>query len=159
MQSTECIPERNHDGLASRACEGHLQVSAVLELSAELAKLIGDSVYDLTLHVRENDASVAPDDPWIAQVEELAGDHDAVPAGLGLQLNIDLKWVRAIKHLPCDSACRSSSFENRLQKTVEENFDAAACSLSLTRQIGSCKRCLGDSDGVLGRLVICFRSR
>src|SRR5229473_3504795 len=138
MQSTECIPERNHDGLASRACEGHLQVSAVLELSAELAKLIGDSVYDLTLHVREN---------------------DAVPAGLGLQLNIDLKWVRAIKHLPCDSACRSSSFENRLQKTVEENFDAAACSLSLTRQIGSCKRCLGDSDGVLGRLVICFRSR
>src|SRR6266849_1649568 len=68
MQSTECIPERNHDGLASRACEGHLQVSAVLELSAELAKLIGDSVYDLTLHVRENDASVAPDDPWIAQL-------------------------------------------------------------------------------------------
>src|SRR5260370_34810507 len=110
----------------------------------------------MSLHVGKNDADVGPHNPWIAQVQELAGDHDPVPAVLGLHLNIDLKWVRAIKHLSCASACRSSSFENRLQKTVAENFDAAASSLSLTRQRSSRQRtsrqrCLGDSLSALRR--------
>ena len=157
--TTERIPERNHNWRATGACEGHLQVSAVFNLSAELAKLICDRIYDLSLHVGKSDAGILPNDSRAAQVQELAGNHDAISAVLGLHLNIDLKWVRAIKHLPRASAPRSSSFEKRLQKTVEENFDAAARSLFLTRQHGSYKRRLGDSDDVLGRLVIRFRSR
>src|SRR5260370_10573518 len=90
---------------------------------------------------------------------ERARKHDGDPALLGLPLTTHLKWVRGIKDLSGASACRSSSFENRLQKTVEENFDAAACSLSLTRQLSTCKRCLGDSYGAFGRLVTRFRSR
>src|ERR1700674_101718 len=158
-QTTERIPERNHDWRATGACERHLQVSAVFNLSTKLAKLICDGIYDLSPHVGKTDAGILANDSRSAQVQELAGNHDAVSAVLGLHLNIDLKWVRAIKHLPRASACRASSFEKRLQKTVKENFDAAACSLFLSRQRGPCKRCLGESDGVLGRLVIHFRSR
>src|SRR6266446_807809 len=157
--TTERIPERNHNWRATGACEGHLQVSAVFNLSAELAKLICDGIYDLSPHVGKSDAGILSNDSRTAQVQELASNHDAVSAVLRLHLNIDLKGVRAIKHLPRASACRSSSFEKWLQKTVEENFDTAARSLLLTRQRGSCKRCLGESDGVLGRLVIRFRSR
>src|SRR6266478_7512416 len=158
-QTPERIPERNHDWRAAGACERHLQVSAVFNLSAELAKLICDGIYDLSSHVGKSDAGILANNSWTAQVQELAGNHDAISAVLGLHLNIDLKGVRAIKHLPRASACRSSTLEKRLQKTVEENFDAAFRSLLLTRQRGPCKRCLGKSDGVLGRLVICFRSR
>src|ERR1700674_1584526 len=158
-QTTERIPERNHDWWAAGACERHLQVSAVFNLSAKLAKLICDGIYDLSPHVGKYDAGILANNSRTAQVQELAGNHDAVSTVLGLHLDIDLTWVRAIKHLPRASACRSSSFEKRLQKTVEENFDAAARSLFLTRQRGSCKRCLGKSDGILGRLVIRFRSR
>src|SRR6266446_5624371 len=110
-------------------------------------------------HIRKNDAGVATDNSRIAHVEKLASDHDTVPAWLGLHLNIDLKGVRAIEHLPRADTCRSSSFENGLQKTVEENLDAAARSLSLTCQPDSCEGCLGDSDRVLRRLVNRFRSR
>jgi len=56
--TTERIPERNHDWLAAGSCEGHLQVTAVLNLSAELAKLIGDGAHDVSLHVGENEAGV-----------------------------------------------------------------------------------------------------
>src|SRR5436309_6576874 len=126
---------------------------------AELAKLIGEGMHHVFLQIRENDAGVAPDDFGIAPVANLAGDHDAVLAWLGLDLDIDLKRVGAIKHLPGTRTCRSSSFENGLQKTVKENLDAAARSLSLICQSGSCKGRLGDSDRVLRRLVIRFRSR
>src|SRR5437762_3655162 len=108
-------------------------------------------------HVRKNDAGVATDNSRIGHVEKLAGDHDAVPTGLGFHLNVDLKWVRAIEHLPCPSTCGSSSFEYRLEKTVEENLDAAAGSLSLIRQLRSCKGCLGDSDRLLRRPITRFR--
>src|ERR1700687_6347125 len=158
-QTTERIPERNHDWRAAGACERHLQVPAVFNLSAKLAKLICDGIYDLSPHVGKSDAGILANDSRAAQVQELAGNHDAVSAVLGLHLNINLKWVRAIKHLPRAGACRSSSFEKRLQKAVEENSDATARPLFLTRQRDSCKRCLGESDGVLGRLVIRFRSR
>src|SRR5436309_4904738 len=47
---------------------------------AELAKLIGEGMHHVSLQIRENDAGVAPDDFGIAHVENLAGDHDAVPA-------------------------------------------------------------------------------
>src|SRR5439155_1751637 len=77
-------------------------------------------------HVRKNDAGVATDNSRIGHVEKLAGDHDAVPTGLGFHLNVDLKWVRAIEHLPRPSTCGSSSFEYRLEQAVEENLDAAA---------------------------------
>jgi len=155
-QTAERIPKRNHDCRATGACEGHLQVSAVFNLSTKLAKLICDGIYDLSPHIGKSDAGILANDSRTAQVQELAGNHDAVSAVLGLYLNIDLKWVRAIKHLPCASAYRSGSFESRLKKAVEEKFDAAARSLVLTRQRGSCKRCLGESDGALGRLVIRF---
>src|SRR5713101_8606106 len=158
-QTAERIPKRNHDWRATGACEGHLQVSAVFNLSTKLAKLICDRIYDLSAHVGKSDAGILANDSRTAQVQELAGNHDAISAVLGLDLNIDLKGVRAIKHLPRASARRSSSFEKRLEKTVEENFDAAFRTLLLTSQRGPRKRCLGKSDGVLGRLVICFRSR
>src|ERR1700720_318117 len=119
-QTPECIPKRNHDWGATGACERHLQVSAVFNLSAELAKLICDRIYDLSPHVGKSDAGILSNDSRAAQVQELAGNHDEVSAVLGLHLNIDLKWVRAIKHLPRASARRSSSFEEWLQKTVEE---------------------------------------
>src|SRR5260370_1030332 len=120
---------------------------------------MGGGWRDLSSHMGEDDVGVLANDSRTADVEELAGDHDLIAARPGLHLNVDLKWVRSIEHLPCASTCRSSSFENRLQKTVEENFDTAARSLSLTRQPGPCKCCLGDSDGALRRLVIRFRSR
>src|SRR5207249_12221553 len=110
-------------------------------------------------HVRKNDAGVATDNSRIGHVEKLAGDHDAVPTGLGFQLNVDLKWVRAREHLPCPSTCGSSSFEFRLEKTVEENLDAAAGSRSLIRQPRSCKGGLGASDRLLRRPITRFRAR
>src|SRR5258708_4137732 len=134
--TTERIPERNHDGSAAGACEGHLQVSAVFNLATELAKLVGGGIHFLSPHVGKNDAGVLTNDSRAAQVQELASDHDAVPTRRGLHLNIDLKWVGAIKHLPCASAHRSRSFESRLKKAVKQKFDAAAGALPLTRQPG-----------------------
>src|SRR6266513_2694430 len=157
-QITKRIPERNHDWRADGVCERHLQVSAVLNLSTKLAKLIGHGIHDFSAHVGKSDARAFVKDSRIAQVQELPSNHDEVPASRRLHLNINLKWVRAIKHLPCASACRSSSFESRLKKAVEEKFDAAR-SLSLTRQPGFRKRGLGESHGVLRRLVVRFRSR
>src|SRR5438477_8313590 len=154
-QTTKRIPERNHDWPAAGVCEGHLQVSAVLNLSTKLAKLIGHGIHNFSAHVGKSDFRALVKDSRIAQVQELPGNHDAVPASRGLHLNINLKWVRAIKHLPCASACRSSSFESRLKKAVEEKFDAAR-SLSLTRQPGFRKRGLGESLCVLWCLVVRF---
>src|SRR5260370_21265215 len=94
-------------------------------------------MHDLSPHVGENDAGALADDSRTAHIQELAGDHDAVTARPGLHLNVDLKWVRSIEHLSRASTCRSSSFQNRLQKTVEENSDAPAPSLSFTRQPAS----------------------
>src|SRR6267142_478722 len=108
---------------------------------------------------RDHDAGLSPGNAGIAQVQQLAGDHDAVAIRLGFHLNVNLKGVCSIKHLSGASTDRSSSFEKRLQKTVEENFDAAACSLSLNRQSGSCEGCLSDSDGIQLRLVNRFQSR
>ena len=99
-QTAERIPKRNHDWRATGACEGHLQVSAVFNLSAKLAKLICDGIYDLSPHIGKSDAGILANDSRAAQVQELAGNHDAISAVLGLHLNINLKWVRAIKHLP-----------------------------------------------------------
>ena len=95
-QTPERIPERNHDWGATGTCERHLQVSAVFNLSAELAKLICDGIYDLSAHVGKSDAGILANNSRSAQVQELAGNHDEVSAVLGLHLNIDLKWVRAI---------------------------------------------------------------
>src|ERR1700730_13101561 len=99
-QTTERIPERNHDWWAAGACERHLQVSAVFNLSAELAKLICDGIYDLSPHVGKSDAGILAKNSRGSQFQELAGNYDEVSAELGLHLNIDLKRVRAIKHLP-----------------------------------------------------------
>src|SRR5712692_10250 len=156
---TKRFPERNHNRLAAGACERHLQVYAVINLSAKLSELIRNRVHHLPPHIGKKYASISRNDFGIAQVQKLAGDDDAAAARLCLDLNIDLKWIRAIEHLSCVGACRSSSFENGLQKTVEENFDPAVRSFSLARQRGSHKSCFGKSDDVLWRLVILFRSR
>ena len=53
----------------------------------------------LPAHIRKKYASIPGNDFRIAQVQELAGNDDAAAARLGLNLHIDLKWVRAIEHL------------------------------------------------------------
>src|SRR2546421_12478129 len=87
-------------------------------------------MHHVSLQIRENDAGVAPDDFGIAYVGNLAGDHDAVPAWLGLDLDIDLKRVGAVKHLPGTRTCRSSFFKNGLQKSLKKNIDVDTTSLS-----------------------------
>src|SRR2546429_9982218 len=99
-QTAERIPKRNHDWRATGACEGHLQVSAVFNLSAKLAKLICDGIYDLSPHVGKNDAGILANDSRAAQVQELAGNHDWISPVLGLHLSLNLNWVRRITHLP-----------------------------------------------------------
>src|SRR5712692_10652255 len=153
---TKRFPERNHNRLAAGACERHLQVYAVINLSAKLSELIRNRVHHLPPHIGKKYASISRNDFGIAQVQKLAGDDDASTARLCLDLNIDLKWIRAIEHLSCVGACRSSSFENGLQKTVEENFDPAARSPFLTCQLGSRECRLGKPDGVLWWPVIRF---
>src|SRR6266849_3206724 len=155
---TKRFPEGNYNRVPTGACKRHLQVPAVLNLSAKLSELIRDRLHHLPSHVGKKNAGISRNDFRIAQVQKLASYDEPAAARLCLNLNIDLKWVCAIEHLHCANTCRSSSFENGLQKTVEENFDPGARSLSLTCQTGSCECRLGKPYGVFWRLVVLFRS-
>src|SRR6267142_6369264 len=155
---TKRIPERNHDGLAAGAGKRQLEVAAVFNLSAKFAELIRNGMDHVPSHVGEKYASVRRYDCGIAQIQELARHYNAVAARLYFQLDIDLKRIRAIEHLPCDGASRAGPFENGLQKTVEEDLDPAARSLSFTHQTASGERRFRKPDAIFRGLIIPFRS-
>ena len=158
-QMTKRFPERNHNGRATGACKSKLQVAAVINFPAKFTELIGHGMDHLPSHIGKNYASVRRYDSGIAQIEELAGHNDAAAARLGFQLEIDLKRICAIEHLPCGGGRGSGPFENGLQKTVEEDLDPAARSLSLTQQTGAGEYRFRKPDAVCRRLVVPFHDR
>src|SRR6266853_1737489 len=109
-QTTERIPERNHDWRVAGACERHLQVSAVFNLSAELAKLICDGIYDLSSHVGKSDAGILANNSWTAQVQELAGDHDEVSAAADWRTFCHNETVFIQRLQPCFRCCSIKCF-------------------------------------------------
>ena len=151
------FPERDHNRLAAGADKRQLEVAAVFNLSAKFAELIRSRIDHVPSHIGEKYASVRRYDSGIAQIQELAGHDDAVAARLYFQLQIDLKRIRAIEHLPCDRASGACPFENGLQKTVEEDLDPAARSLSLAHQTGVGEHRFRKPDAVFRRLVVPFR--
>src|SRR5712692_8765242 len=155
-QMTKRFPERNHNGRAAGACKRQLQVAAVINLSAKFTELIGNCMDQLPSHIGKKYASVPRNDVGIAQIQELACHQDAVAARLCFQVDIDLKRIRAIEHLPCGGASGAGPFENGLQKTVEEDLDPAARSLSLIFQTGACEGRLRKPNAILRRLVVPF---
>src|SRR5882672_2865281 len=154
---TKRFPERNHNRRAAGACKSQLQVAAVINLSAKFTELIGNCMNHLPAHIGKKYTSVPRNDVGTAQIQELACHQDAVAARLSFQVDIDLKGICAIEHLPCGGASGAGPFENGLQKTVEEDLDPAARSLSLIFQTGACERRLRKPNAILWRLVVPFR--
>src|SRR3981189_1359686 len=101
---TKRFPERNHDRLAAGPGKRHLQVAAVVNLSAKFTELIRDCMDYLPSHIGEKYAGVLGNDFWIAQIQKLARHDDAVAPRLCFQVDIDLKGICAIEHLPCGGA-------------------------------------------------------
>src|SRR5258705_13883210 len=97
---TKRFPQRNDDGLAAGLGKRQLQVAAVFNLSAEFAELIRNGVDHVPSHIGEKYARVRRYDSRIAHIQKLARHDDAVAARLYFQLDIDLKRIRAIEHLP-----------------------------------------------------------
>src|SRR5690349_24984612 len=58
--------QRDHNRLAGRRGEGQLQVAAVFDFAAELTKLIGTRVDDISLHIGHEDPGAGRDDFRIA---------------------------------------------------------------------------------------------
>jgi hypothetical protein len=114
----ERIAHGNHDGLSRRALKRHLQVTAVLDFAGELSMLIADCMHNMAAHVGERNGYILSDHSRIAQIQQLAGDHEMSAAGLGLNLQVDLKWVRAVEHLSGAASRRAGSFDNRAPSTT-----------------------------------------
>src|SRR5882762_6517225 len=150
---TKRFPERNHNRRRAGAGKRQLQVAAVINLSAKFTEFVRNCMDHLPSHIGEKYASVWRNDFGIAQIQQLARYHDAVAARLCFQVDIDLKGICPIEHLPCGGGSGSGPFENGLQKTVEQDLDPATRSLSLTFQTGACERRFYDPDTVLRRTV------
>src|SRR5205085_8723826 len=158
-KTAERIAQRNHNGLATRTCKRHLQVSAVLNLARKFAVLIAHRMRHMTPQIRKRDVHVLPGNSRIAQVQELAGNQQIAAPGLRFNLQVNLKWVRAIEHLPGIDSRRPGPCGSGLQKAVEEDRDAAPGFLSLATQPRGRKSCLSDPQGRGRRLITRFRRR
>src|SRR6267143_231145 len=154
---TKRFPERDHNRRRAGTSKRQLQVAAVINLSAKFTEFVRNCMDHLPSHIGEKYASVWRNDFGIAQIQELARHDDAVAARLSFQVDIDLKGICAIEHLPCVGASRAGPFENGLQKTVEEDLDPAARSLSLTPQTGTGEHRFRKPDAVFRRKVVPFR--
>src|SRR5215472_13624446 len=99
-QVAKRVAKCNHDGLAVRACKRDLQVAAVFNLTKKLAVLVAKRMHHVTAQIRKSYAHILAGNSRITQVQELPGNHEIVAAGFGFDLQVNLKRVRAIEHLP-----------------------------------------------------------
>src|SRR2546428_1366418 len=68
------VAERNHDWFIVSAGERHLEVTTVLDVTAELSELIGYDMHRISPHVRYDYPHVTTADCRIVRFEKLTGD-------------------------------------------------------------------------------------
>src|SRR5256885_3149065 len=134
-QSSQRVAQRDDHRLVVRAGENELEIAAVFNLFAKFAKFVGERLDHIAAQIGNHYRNVAARHVRMAGVLQLAGDDNAVEAGLVLDGDIDLVRISAIEHLPCPGADRAGARGGGTQKTVENELREGASAFAGASEI------------------------